>query len=190
MITIILAYLLIVLFFFIETRARIGQEAKSLERGESDRGSTDLIVVAFSLAALSVLAGPVLDYYQISVLNSTLIGWLGIILAMLGIALRVWAFRTLGRFYTRTLRIAENQHIVQEGPYHWIRHPGYLGVILMWIGAALATTNWLAVLIIVIVLPTAYYYRIQTEELMLASARDQEYDQYRTRTWKLIPYIY
>src|SRR5258708_1479204 len=57
---------------------------------------------------------------------------------IIGLTLRVWAAQVLGRFYTRTLRTTDKQRIVQSGPYHLIRHPGYLGTILIWIGAGLA----------------------------------------------------
>lgn len=46
-------------------------------------------------------------------------------LGVSGLALRVWSMRTLGAFYTRTLRTAQNQHVVDTGPYRMIRHPGY-----------------------------------------------------------------
>jgi len=45
----------------------------------------------------------------------------------------------LGRFFTRTLRVTGEQRVVSDGPYRVVRHPGYLGDILMWTGAALTT---------------------------------------------------
>jgi protein-S-isoprenylcysteine O-methyltransferase Ste14 len=190
--TTILAYLLVALFVgILEGRGRIGLEAKSLDKGPPDRGSTNLISIAFLFSSLSLLAAPLLNYFQIGTLTfSAVVGWLGILVACLGFALRGWAFKTLGRFYTRTLRISGYQHIVQQGPYRVIRHPGYLGIILIWLGAALATTNWIAVGIVAIVLFAAYYYRIQAEETMLMSASNQEYGEYRAHTWKLIPFLY
>lgn len=68
-----------------------------------------------------------------------LIGWIGIAVMLSGIALRVWAAQTLGRFYARTLLVSDSQHVVQNGPHTHARHPADLGVILLWVGAGWAT---------------------------------------------------
>ena len=107
-----------------------------------------------------------------------------------GIALRVWAIRTLGRFYTRTLRTAPQQELVREGPYRVLRHPGYLGDIVMWAGATLATSNWLVAAVTVPLMFAAYCFRIGTEEQMLREAFGEEYARYRGRTWRLIPFLF
>jgi protein-S-isoprenylcysteine O-methyltransferase Ste14 len=191
MLTTILAYLLFVLFLLAEGRTRVGAEAKSLEKGASDRGSTSLVGIAFFICWLALLAAPVLNYVQLGAITPVgLVGWLGLVVACLGFALRFWAVRTLGRFYTRTLRLSANQPIVREGPYRLIRHPGYLGDILLFLGAALAATNWIAFALVLIVIGTAYYYRIRAEETMLLGAGNADYNIYRAHTWKLIPFIY
>jgi len=71
-----------------------------------------------------------------------------------------------------------------------IRHPGYLGTMLMWIGAGLAVLNWIALAVIVVITVSAYIYRVQTEEAMLTQAFDEEFITYRAKTWGLIPFIY
>ncbi|MCL4490130.1 MAG: isoprenylcysteine carboxylmethyltransferase family protein [Chloroflexi bacterium] len=190
--TTVLAYILIALFFgVVDRRMRTGQEARSLDQTPSDAGTANLVGFAFFLTGLGLLAAPILNYLRIGALPlSSLFGWIGIAIALLGIALRWWAFKTLGEFYTRTLRVSTEQRIVRQGPYKLIRHPGYLASILIWLGAALATTNWIAVVIAAVVLSLAYHSRIQAEESMLLSLRNEEYGEYRAHTWKLIPFIY
>ncbi len=191
MLTTVLAYLLIGLFFVIESRLRIGQEAKSLDKKPSDRGSTNLLVAAFLVTGLSLLAAPVLNYFEIGRLTfSLVVGWIGIAISLSGFALRLWAYRTLGQFYTRTLRLSDNQHIVRQGPYRLIRHPGYAGLILMWLGAAIASTNWITFAFAAVAILAAYHYRIQAEEDMLITAMGKEYGDYRAHTRRLIPFIY
>ena len=189
MLTILLGYLIVCSFFIVERRVRVGQQAVDLERGPADRGSTALIGGAFGLTVLSVLAAPLLNGAGIGNIAWNLLGWVGVILAFVGVSLRIWAAKTLGRFYTRTLRILNEHSIVQEGPYQRIRHPGYLGAIVMWIGAALATLNWIAVVITSAVMLTSYYYRIRVEEEMLM-ASNAAYREYQARTWRLVPYLY
>ena len=91
----------------------------------------------------------------------------------------------LGKFYTRTLKVTENQSIVHVGPYRFIRHPGYLGSILIWSGVAASTQNWIVLLIVLIVMFSVYVYRIQSEEKMLL-ATNADYAEYRKQTWRLI----
>jgi len=107
----------------------------------------------------------------------------------LGPFIRWWANRVLGAFYTRMLKVAENQVIVQEGLYRIIRHPGYLGSILMWGGVAAATANWIVLVIVSIVMISAYTYRIENEEKMLVTTL-ADYSEYRSHTRRLIPFIF
>src|SRR5262249_946714 len=107
-----------------------------------------------------------------------------------GIALRFWATRVLGRFYTRALRAAANQNVINRGPYKVLRHPGYSGVLVMWAGAGLATLNWVAVTAMIVGMSGAFCYRIRFEEDLLLSALGQPYETYMARTWRLVPLVY
>lgn len=186
--TTIFGYLILAGFFLTESRIRTGQEAKSFERGHFDRRSTATIGVAYLISALALIASWFLNKFRIGTIPAW-IGWLGIIVALCGLLIRWWANRTLGAFYTRTLKVAENQTIIRAGPYRLIRHPGYLGSILMWTGVATATTNWIVLVITLIAMLSAYIYRIQHEEEMLLIT-DTEYEEYRKHTRKLIPFLY
>ena len=117
-------------------------------------------------------------------------GWLGVLLMALGMALRAWSTRVLGRFYTRTLLITPDQRVVQEGPYRLVRHPGYVGSLLVWIGASLAVSNWIVSLMVTLASFIAYIYRSQSEEAMLIARFGEEYEEYIRRTKRLIPFLY
>jgi protein-S-isoprenylcysteine O-methyltransferase Ste14 len=191
MIQILIAFLLIISFIAIEGRLRKGEKARSLEGGEFDRGSTTLIGASFGIAILVLLVASLLDYLRSGeVPDNELVGWIGIILILAGLALRVWAALTLGEFYTRTLLITDRQRVVESGPYRLIRHPGYLGDIILWAGAALATANWIAIVLIIPLMVAAYTYRIRHEETMLLVTCGEQYRNYVARTRKLIPFIY
>jgi protein-S-isoprenylcysteine O-methyltransferase Ste14 len=106
------------------------------------------------------------------------------------LSLRLWAPRVLGQFYTRTLRVAELQTVVDQGPYQLIRHPGYAGDLALRIVAGLATDNLPITLVIAAVMFAAYSYRIQVEEQMLVATLGQPYRDYQARTRRLIPFVY
>ncbi|MFN8528051.1 MAG: isoprenylcysteine carboxylmethyltransferase family protein [Anaerolineae bacterium] len=191
MFTTLLAYVMIGFFFAIDRFARQGKQAKSLERGIYDRGSTGLLTVAFVIAAAMLLAAPFLNLLGIGSLTQVLlIGWLGLVLMALSLMMRLWANKALGMFYTRTLRVIDDHHVVQSGPYRVVRHPGYLGVILMWVGGGLAVLNVISVIVALISMLIAYMYRIRVEERMLAVTQGDEYRDYQAHTWRLIPLLY
>jgi protein-S-isoprenylcysteine O-methyltransferase Ste14 len=192
MFTTIGAYLLMAVFFLgIESRLRQGQQAKSLQPGQFDRGSSRLIGVAVPSSFMILLLAPVLNHFHVGQFRyGAFVGGFGLAVMVGSIALRYWAAKTLGEFYTRTLLIKTEHHIVESGPYRIIRHPGYLGFILMLVGAGLATTNWIATALITIVVSPIYAYRIHIEENMLQTAFGEQYEAYRAHTWRLVPLIY
>ncbi len=191
MFTTLLAYLVVGLYFVIDTCARQGDQARSLSCGQCDHGSTVLLSVAFGISALALLLAPALNHLQIGYFPfAAWVQWIGVVVMSIGLLLRLWANRTLGAFYTRTLRMVEDHQVVQAGPYTVIRHPGYLGVILMWTGASFATVNWIATVIVLASMLSIYHYRMNVEEKMLVAAKGEEYRSYQMRTWRLIPFVY
>src|SRR3989442_1487212 len=129
------AYGLMGCFFVAERLLRQGESAKSLQEGQADRGSTRAIGAAFGLTLLTLLVAPLLSRRGIGRLRSERMAWSGIAAMLSGLVLRIWASRVLGSFYTRTLRTEAHQHLIAEGPYRLVRHPGYLGALLLWLGA-------------------------------------------------------
>ncbi len=183
----VLAYLLIMGFFAIEVFLRQGTTARSLEATDSDKGSTRLIGVSFGVAVVLPL---LLDLLQVGQIASPSVSWLGLVIMLLGLGLRIWSMRVLGAYYSRTLRVADEQVIVTQGPYRVIRHPGYLGTILVWLGAGLALANWIATVVIALLMLGVYSYRIRSEEAMLLATFGDRYRQYSRQTWKLLPFLY
>jgi len=183
-----LGVLIIIGFFFMEIRLRRGEEAKSWQAGQFDQRSTMFIVIAYFICGIALLSTSLLDRLKIALLPAW-IGWLGILIALLGFGLRIWSMNVLGKFYTRTLKVTESQSIVRDGPYRLIRHPGYLGSILIWSGVAASTQNWIVLLMVLLVMFGVYIYRIQTEERMLLET-NAKYAEYRKQTWRLIPLVY
>jgi protein-S-isoprenylcysteine O-methyltransferase Ste14 len=98
-----------------------------------------------------------------------------------------WAALTLGRFYTRTLLATPDQVVVRTGPYRFVRHPGYLGTLLMWFGFGLSSRDWLIALLYGGVMRLMYERRIRTEESMLARQLGEAYVEYMRTTPGLVP---
>lgn len=184
------AYIFIACYFVIERSLRKGQKALNLKPEDIDAGSSQLLWLGGIINLLLFVSAPVLNAHQFGYWRNSTIGWLGLALMVSGLILRYWAAKTLGQFYTRTLQVRKGQRIVSCPPYSIIRHPGYLGTLLLVIGAGLAVTNWVVLLIGTTLGVASRIYRISVEERLLHDKLNDEYQTYSDRTWRLIPFLY
>ena len=150
---------------------------------KSDNGSYFVIaLVVFLAISLSI---------QLRMKNiGTLTGsfqWLGLAVMVAGSAFRQWALIHLGRFFSRTVQIEAGHKVITSGPYQWIRHPAYTGMIAVYIGASMTLGTWLGALAAFIIVTASLLYRIHVEEAMLVGALGDEYREYMKRTWRLFP---
>jgi protein-S-isoprenylcysteine O-methyltransferase len=114
----------------------------------------------------------------------------GIVLAGAGIALRIWCVHLLGTYFTVDVRVSSRQQVVTAGPYALLRHPSYLGGVLMAVGIGLAMGS--AVTPIIIALPQfcALAYRMKVEEAALLDCIGEPYKVYCRRTKRLVPFLW
>ena len=88
----------------------------------------------------------------------------GMVLVVAGIGLRRWAITTLGQYFTHDVRIADDQPVVDRGPYGVVRHPAYASSVVSLIGIGLALGNWLSLAAAVLIPLVGYVWRIRVEE--------------------------
>jgi protein-S-isoprenylcysteine O-methyltransferase Ste14 len=118
--------------------------------------------------------------------------WLvvGLIIAWAGMLLRLWAVLTLGRFFTTTVVVRPGQTVVSSGPYGFVRHPAYLGLLVLLLGFGL-TLGDLAAAVVMVVLPTmGLLWRIRVEEVALRAGLGDSYLEYCKGRARLIPGIW
>jgi protein-S-isoprenylcysteine O-methyltransferase Ste14 len=114
----------------------------------------------------------------------------GVALMWLGIVLRQWAVHTLGRFFTFQLTVRSDQHVVVTGPYRWVRHPSYSGLLLTSLGAAVALGNWVSLAVLTVPYACAMAYRIRIEEGMLREGLGADYETYAQSRKRLVPGVW
>ena len=114
----------------------------------------------------------------------------GLIVVWLGLAIRVWAVAALGRAFRTTVEVDPGQAVVSSGPYRWVRHPSYTGLLLILAGFGLGLGNWLPLAICVALPLPALLRRIQVEEAELIRVLGEPYRAYQTRTKRLIPGVW
>lgn len=181
-------YLVLAAFMGGERLLRRTESAKTFRSGNFDKRSTALVGAGFGTGLLLPLA---LDFPGLFLFPVGLFEGIGAVAIMLaGLGLRVWAAATLGSHYSRTLLVATDRKVVSSGPYARIRHPGYLGSILLWSGFGVLSSNLVVVSLFPIMFMAIYLYRISVEERMLDQEFGDDYAKYRQRTRKLVPLLY
>jgi protein-S-isoprenylcysteine O-methyltransferase Ste14 len=161
--------------------------ARCLKAHASDHGTSLQIVVSYVAAViLLALVAPATSWPRLAIGARAAAASL----ALAGLGLRWWSMVVLGRFYTRTLVTTTNQAVVRSGPYRIVRHPGYLGSLMTWTGAALALAPPAIAGLIGVILLLAYLRRVHHEERMLDDRFGSAYAAYRLETWRLIPFVY
>ena len=113
----------------------------------------------------------------------------GAILQAAFILLAVWARRHLGRNWSGTVRIGVDHELVRTGPYRVLRHPIYTAMLGMFLGTAISSSQYHALLGLAI-LVLAYLRKTRMEENILRQTFGAEWDAYRRDTWALVPFLF
>jgi protein-S-isoprenylcysteine O-methyltransferase Ste14 len=155
----------------------------------ADRGSTQLIMLAGWIGMMGAFIVADIPAFVIQ-WRPRILFTAGLALLVSGSLLRRYCWRMLGKYFTGDVRAAEDQPVIENGAYRWVRHPSYTGGMLMYLGTGLALTNWLSVLIIVTAGAAAYFYRVRVEERALQNALGGRYQEYMGRTKRFIPFVF
>jgi protein-S-isoprenylcysteine O-methyltransferase Ste14 len=115
---------------------------------------------------------------------------LGGVLAWLGLLVRWSSFVSLGKYFTVVLKTSEDQPVVQRGPYRFLRHPSYTGLLLVFAGLGLMLGNWVSAVGAVGLVLIALAYRIRVEERALIAAVGDRYQEFAASRARLIPYVW
>lgn len=114
----------------------------------------------------------------------------GMLLVVLGTALLFSSVHALGKQFTGHVHIQIGHRLVTSGPYRIVRHPGYLGYLLLTVGIAAGYASLIAAAAIVLLLAPGLIYRMQVEERLLLAEFGDEYRAYAKRTRRLIPGVW
>lgn len=142
------------------------------------------------------LGGAIALGFRVAHVHRTILGggWapfvIGFAVLVVGIVLRGWAILTLGRFFTPTVQIHHGQRVVESGPYRYVRHPSYTGMLVALIGLGIALDDWLSLLILAVLPLTGILVRIRYEESVLTDALGDDYRDYASRTSRLVPGVW
>lgn len=176
------------LYAILEISMGIRQKRKSRVEHSGDRLSIGLMFTGISLGYSLAFLASSLKAGKLAA--GDLFFFLGLGMALAGVIFRIYAIRILNEFFTYTVSKTQDHQLVEKGPYRFIRHPAYLGQLIIFLGVSVALSNWLSVLGMMIPVIVVYGYRIYTEEKFMSEFMGDPYIAYCQRTKRLIPGIF
>jgi protein-S-isoprenylcysteine O-methyltransferase Ste14 len=114
--------------------------------------------------------------------------WAGVALTAGGLLFTVWARIQIGRNWSGIVTIKEGHELVTSGPYAIVRHPIYTGLLLAFIGSALARAEWRGILAVAIAL-WALWRKLRFEERWMREQFGESYQAYSRRVAALVPFL-
>ena len=148
------------------------------------------LLAPFAGVALLIALVPAWDdRHDFATIDGRSTRFLGLALMVVGAWLRVGPMFVLGRRFTWPLAGQEAHALLTAGFYRYIRHPSYLGGFVGGIGWVLVFRSGLGLILVALLIP-AIVWVIHVEEGLLATEFGDEYERYRGRTWRLVPFVY
>ncbi len=153
-----------------------------------DRGSLRLMWLAITVGVSLAVAAFWFTSARVPG-SPLLLRSLALSLMVAGLALRWVAILALGRFFTVDVAIQADQSVVESGPYRFVRHPSYSGLLLAFLGLGLYFQNWVSILVLIVSVALAVIDRVAKEEQALLASLGRPYAAYSARTKRFIPYL-
>ena len=162
----------------------------NLSPGVREARSNRWVIAVFAVIGfLNAYLPAYTDRKELWTIDGDTIRWLGVVLFAAGGALRIWPVFVLSERFSGLVAIQPGHSLVTSGIYKVIRHPSYLGLLINSLGWSLAFRSGVGVFLTVLLIPPLLA-RINAEENLLYSQFGDDYNTYRSHTWRLIPGIY
>jgi protein-S-isoprenylcysteine O-methyltransferase Ste14 len=182
-----LASVTIAFWVLLELAVRVREAVAGRGGRGRDRGTRIVIVLAIGAA---ILAASVAAAQAPSLRIPAAGRAAGVVVMWFGLATRAWAIAALGRSFRTTVEVDPGQPVVMTGPYRWVRHPAYSGLLAIVAGFGLAAGNWLAFAACLVVPLPAILWRIHVEEAELERVLGEPYRAYEAGTARLVPRLW
>jgi protein-S-isoprenylcysteine O-methyltransferase Ste14 len=113
---------------------------------------------------------------------------LGAALTFAGLAFAIWARFVIAGNWSSYVELKRDHELIVAGPYRWVRHPIYTGLLLAFVGSALAVGEWRGVLAVAIV-AASFWRKLKLEEAVMRGRFGEAYARYAARVPALIPFL-
>jgi len=117
-------------------------------------------------------------------------GVVAVFMAVGSVGLIMTAVKTLGREWSLTARLVEGHQLATNGPYAYVRHPIYTGMLGMLLATGLAVSHWIGIVAALFVFFIGTIIRVRSEERLLSGAFGPQFDEYSQRVPAIVPGLY
>jgi protein-S-isoprenylcysteine O-methyltransferase Ste14 len=114
--------------------------------------------------------------------------WTGVVLVAAGLLFAIWARNVLGRNWSGTVTLKQDHELIRSGPYDYVRHPIYTGLLIAFAGSAIARGEWRGVLALAIAF-AALWRKLRLEERWMIETFGDAYRRYQAEVRALIPFV-
>jgi protein-S-isoprenylcysteine O-methyltransferase Ste14 len=162
----------------------------NLNAGEREDRANRWVIPAFGALGVALAIAPALaDRYGVLALGGEGLRWFGVVLYVVGGVLRIIPTFALGERFSGLAAIQPGHRLKTDGVYTIVRNPSYLGLVVLSLGWGLAFRSLVGFVIAALFL-IPLHARMNAEERLLAEQFGAEYEAYRRRTWRLVPWVY
>ncbi len=176
----LIVVLLYILWILLEIKITL-RDAKE-EKKSSDFGTRELYALGQALTVLSAL------WFNTIWLRPRIYHGIGIIIFIAGVCYRLWAIHSLDIYYSHVMRMTDDHNIIDTGPYQFIRHPAYAGMLTSHIGIICYFFNYVSLAVFLLLFLPAIILRIHIEEKTLFTI--EGYDEFARVRKRLVPLIW
>lgn len=113
---------------------------------------------------------------------------LGTLVLIAGLVFSVWARVVLGRNWSAEVTVKQDHELIETGPYRWVRHPIYTGMLAGLLGSAIAQDRWTSFIAVALVF-AGFWFKLRREEAWMRETFGERYAAYSERTARLIPFV-
>lgn len=175
----------VVIFVPNEGRGFGGGDDKKLVK----RQKFTILILQIVPLLINILS-PYFDRHHILTINeNSIVRLVGLVLTFIGFFFMNWSIIVLGKQFSVNVTIQENHKLITNGPYKFIRHPRYLGIIVFLIGIPLVFLS-IVPLFLDVLLIGILVWRIKDEEELMSKEFKGGWEKYKETTYSLIPFIY
>lgn len=186
-----LSYAIVILLlqvFSIIYHPQVGQNRENRKSGVK-KHTLDIFLIQI-LSISIVFIAPFSDGHSIGTWNIGEFGrFLGFILLIPGFVLMQMAEKHLGKQFSIEVTLQKDHTLIQDGPYRFIRHPRYLGVLAFFTGISVVFQSLFSIFLVVM-LCVIIMWRVYAEEALLFQEFGKEWEAYRKKSWRIIPFLY
>lgn len=160
---------------------------KSKSKQRNDRGSLILFWITISIC---FTLGFMFANHKVWNFSNYILFGIGLFIILIGLSIRWLSILQLKKAFTVDVAVGTEQKLKTDGMYKVIRHPSYLGLMLIMVGFSISMNSLISIALVTIPMLLAIHYRIVVEERVLSDGFGDVYKNYISKTKRLIPWVY